>query len=260
MIVTIVQFAPELRNPEANIARLEKVFKNVPPSDLVILPELANAGYLFDGPGDAWEYAETIGSHGLFQEFLVSQAKAMGTHIVSGISERYRGKLYNTAVLAGENGIVGKYRKMHLFMNEKDIFTPGNAGLPVFELKGFRIGILICFDYIFPEPWRIMAEKGADLICHPSNIITLNPLKVLPALALVNRVYIATANRTGNEGTLAFNGQSALHDPLGNVVCKASADMEELLTQKIDLQLSRNKMITARNHAFLDRMPGLYHP
>ena len=59
-------------------------------------------------------------------------------------------------------------------MNEKDIFQKGNVGFPVFDLGDIKIGIMICFDYLFPEPWRMMAQKGADLICHPSNLLTEN--------------------------------------------------------------------------------------
>jgi predicted amidohydrolase len=145
-------------------------------------------------------------------------------------------------------------------MNEKDIFNPGNAGLPVFDIGDVRIGVMICFDYLFPEPWRIMAQKGADLVCHPSNLITGNPHKCLPGIALMNRIFIATANRTGTEGEITFNGRSLFISPSGDIMGIASETKSEILTCTVDTDLSRNKMITARNHIFGDRRPESYLP
>lgn len=257
--ISVVQFQPELADPLASISRLKLLFSRLPESNLVILPELSNSGYNFKNFDEAWECSEVIGQSGSFQDFLAEQAIKRKAYIVSGINEREGDKLYNTAILVGPEGMAGKYRKMHLFMNEKDIFTPGITGLPVFDLGGYRIGIQICFDYFFPEPWRILAQQGADLICHPSNILTSNPRKVLPALALMNRVYIATANRTGTENDITFNGQSMIIDPYGNVLKTASVSEAETLTCDIYPGISRNKMITARNHAFNDRLPDSYH-
>ena len=178
--------------------------------------------------------------------------------IVSGINEREGEKLYNSAILVGPGGYVGKFRKIHLFMNEKDIFQKGDAGLPVFDLGGFKTGIMICFDYLFPEPWRIMAEKGADIICHPSNLLTENPHRCLPGIALMNRIYVATANRTGEERGIRFNGQSFFTDPTGAVKNMLSVSEPGITTLEINTDLSRNKMITARNHVFDDRRPESY--
>jgi predicted amidohydrolase len=256
--VSIIQFQPALAEPEENIRRLEPLFDAVQGSQLVVLPELSNSGYNFQGYEEASQYSEVIGKEGVFQDFLIAEAKAKNIFIVSGINEREGDKLYNTAILVGSKGIIGKYRKVHLFMNEKDIFQRGNTGFPVFDLGGFKIGIMICFDYLFPEPWRIMAEKGADLICHPSNLLTRNAHRCLPGLSLMNRIFIATANRIGTEGDITFSGLSVFTDPLGNMTEMASPDKTEIISIEINTQLSGNKMITARNHVFNDRLPELY--
>lgn len=258
--VSIIQFQPELAKPEENIRRLVPLFDTVKDSRLVVLPELSNSGYNFRGIDEAFKCAETIGLNGIFQEFLLTQAKSKNIHIVSGINEREGDQLFNSAILVGPGGIIGKYRKMHLFMNEKDIFQKGNAGLPVFDLGGFKIGIMICFDYLFPEPWRIMAQKGADLICHPSNLLTENPHKCLPGIGLMNRIYVATANRTGTENGLTFNGRSFFTDPAGRITTMASPEKTEIITTEIDTEMSANKMITSRNHVFEDRRPEDYLP
>jgi predicted amidohydrolase len=143
-------------------------------------------------------------------------------------------------------------------MNEKDIFQPGDSDLKVYDLGGFRIGMMICFDYLFPEPWRLLAEKGADLVCHPSNLLTENPRKCAPGLALMNRIYIATANRIGQERGLQFNGCSFFTSPEGVIGPMAAPDKEEVLYLPLDVARSANKMVTPRNHVFNDRRPDKY--
>ena len=258
--VSIIQFQPELLHPEENIRRIKMLLDQVNDSRLAVLPELSNSGYNFRNIKEAVECSEVLDGKGLFQEFLISEAKEKNLYIVSGINEREGDDLYNSAILVSPDGIIGKYRKMHLFMNEKDIFQPGDAGIPVFDLGDFRIGIMICFDYLFPEPWRILAQKGADLVCHPSNLITENPHKCMPGIALMNRIYIATANRIGTERDLTFNGKSFFTDPKGNQINMLSAAEPGISTIEPDFQLSRNKMVTPRNHAFNDRRPDAYVP
>jgi predicted amidohydrolase len=258
--IGVIQFRPELNEPEENISILRPLLDSARDCSLVILPELSNSGYNFNGFEEAWKCAEIIGDKGTFQEFLVDAARKNGNHIISGINEREGDKLYNTAILAGPEGILGKYRKLHLFMKEKEIFQKGDVGFPVFNLGEFSIGIMICFDYLFPEPWRIMAQKGADLICHPSNLLTENAQRCLPGISLMNRIYIATANRTGTERGITFNGSSLFTDPSGRITQMASFDKTEIIRTEIDTQLSQNKMINPINHVFNDRRPDVYIP
>lgn len=256
--VSVIQFCPVLGAPRANIDTLEPLFDQASGANLIVLPELSNSGYHFKDREEAKGLSETIGRGGIFQDFLMEMSKRHNAYIVSGICERDGNDLYNTAILVGPRGIIGKYRKIHLFMNEKDIFKAGNAGIPVFEADGYRIGMMICFDYLFPEPWRILAQKGADIVCHPSNLLTENAQRCVPGLALMNRIHIATANRTGDERGIHFNGKSFLTDPFGKIIRIASEDAVEVLSFSIDTNESRNKMITPRNHVFDDRRPELY--
>jgi predicted amidohydrolase len=256
--ISIIQFQPALCDPAKSIDRLSSLLDKASGSDLIVLPELSNSGYNFRDMDQAYSCSETIDGKGFFQQFLVTSSGKLGAFIVSGINEREGKNLYNSAILVNASGIIGKYRKMHLFMNEKDVFQKGNAGLPVFNLGKIKIGIQICFDYLFPEPWRIMAQKGADIICHPSNLLTENPHKCLPGIALMNRIYIATANRTGIESNLLFNGKSFFTDPSGRVPEIASPDQPAVISMDIDTDISANKMITPRNHVFDDRRPDLY--
>jgi predicted amidohydrolase len=175
------------------------------------------------------------------------------------LNERDGPNLYNSAVLVGPQGYVGRYRKLHLFLHEKDFFQPGDAGLPVYDIGWCRVGMLICFDWLFSEVWRILALKGADVICHPSNLVLPGlGQRAVPIRALCNRVYVATGNRVGTERDLTFTGLSTIADPLGNVICQASPSEPKALVADMSLALARDKRITPRNGVFDDRRPDQY--
>jgi predicted amidohydrolase len=117
----------------------------------------------------------------------------------------------------------------------------------------------VCFDWIFPEVWRILALKGADIICHPSNLVLPGlAQRAIPIHALTNRVYVVTANRIGTEGDLTFTGVSTIANPRGDILAQASQAKEELVVQEIDIAVARDKMITPRNHLLTDRRPEQY--
>ncbi len=254
--VAYIQFAPVLNDLNLTIKNLDPLIEKVSNADIVVLPELANSGYNFRNKEQAFQTAESTES-GIFTKFLTDKCKQHNFHIVSGINEIEDGKLYNSAILLNAEGCLGKYRKIHLFMNEKKYFHHGNE-LDVFDLGFCKIGILICFDHFFPENWRILALKGAQIICHPSNLVTSLAFKTLPAQALMNKFFIITANRIGNEDDLSFTGKSSIINPLGEITHLASADNEEATTFEIDPNNADDKMITSMNHIFKDRKPEIY--
>lgn len=254
----IIQFTPSFGDVAKTIAALQLLLQKASEADLVVLPELANSGYNFKDFEEAFQLSE-IPEKSVFTNFLIAQCKKYSFSIVTGFNERSGNKIYNAALLITEDGIAGKYRKIQLFMNEKDYFTPGDARPELYDVKGIKIGILICFDWLFPELWTGLAAKGVDIICHPSNLVLPgNAQKAIPVWAMINRIYIATANRTGTEGSLTFTGGSLIASPAGEVLVSASADHEEVLIASCDTELSGNKMITPKNHIFTDRRPELY--
>ena len=258
MRVGFIQFAPVLGNVSASIEQLDAHLASAGDADLWVLPELCNSGYNFTSWSQAWQAAEEIGN-GPFVRHLASVCRERGCHIVSGLNERAGDRLYNTAILVGPGGVVGHYRKLHLFLHEKDFFEPGDAGLPVFDIGSCRVGMLVCFDWLFPEVWRILALEGADLICHPSNLVLPGlAQRAVPIHALPNRVDVVTANRIGTEGDLTFTGQSTLAGPRGEILLQASPSEEEIGVVDVDVSLARDKRITPRNHIFGDRRPDLY--
>lgn len=253
-----VQFTPELCNLDVTLQRLEQLLKTAPAADLLVLPELCNSGYNFPTRKDAFDAAEEVGDS-RFIRVLTEHCRSHGSYVVSGFNEKDGFKLYNSAVLIGPDGFIGKYRKIHLFYNEKDIFSAGDAGLPVFETPIGKIGMLVCFDWVFPEVWRILALKGADVICHSSALVLPGfAQRSVPVHALINHVYVITANRTGTEHGLTFTGMSTIAGPKGDVIYQSTAEAQEARVFDFDLALARNKMITPRNDLMGDRRPDVY--
>ena len=253
MKAAFFQFDPELGKIDYNLEKIEKNLSRIKNLDLLVLPELCNSGYNFRNKREASKFAEEI-PQGKSTQFLIALAKKKNCFIVAGINEKKGHALYNSAVLVGPKGYIGTYRKLHLFYKEKDIFEPGNLGLPLFNLNGVKLGVLICFDWRFPEAWRILALKGAQVIAHPSNLIVPKlSFRALPGHAIVNRIFIVTGDRVGTERKLKFAGCSMIVDPDGNILAQASADKEELQVAEINPKLADRKQVNSKNHIFKDR-------
>jgi predicted amidohydrolase len=258
MEVGFIQFAPVLGDLSATMAKIDRLSAHCTGADLLVLPELCNSGYNFESAKQARATSEEVPG-GVFVRFLESLCQRQDCYVVSGLNERHGSRLYNSAVLVGPQGTVGIYRKLHLFMNEKDFFEPGDAGLPVYDIGLCRIGMLVCFDWIFPEAWRVLALEGADIICHPANLVLPGlAQQAVPVHALSNRLYVVTANRIGSEGDLTFTGMSTIADPRGQVLAQASRTGEEVGIVEMDVSLARAKDITSRNNIFADRRPEQY--
>jgi predicted amidohydrolase len=258
MKIGLVQFAPLLGDLDGTIKKLDGILAGKDLPDLLVLPELCNSGYNFTSPQQALETSEEI-EDSTFLNYLQTVCSEHKIHIVSGFNEKENNKLFNASVLVGPAGILGVYRKLHLFMNEKDFFQPGNLGLPVFDIGLCKLGMLVCFDWTFPEVWRVLTLKSADIICHPSNLVLPGlAQRGVPVHALTNRIFTITANRVGTEGNLTFTGLSTVADPKGDILMQASETGEEFHTVEINISLARNKQITPRNNVLTDRRPEEY--
>ncbi|MBS2097997.1 nitrilase-related carbon-nitrogen hydrolase [Carboxylicivirga linearis] len=255
--IGLVQFAPNMGDVKANIEQIKELVNSRERCDMYVLPELANSGYRFQNRKEAISYAEQT-TDSVFLKALISIAEEKEAYLVSGFCELSDDKLYNSSVLVGPEGVVGIYRKLHLFMDEKDIFEPGDLGLPVFETKIGKIGMQVCFDWMFPETWRVLAMKGALLVAHPSNLVLPYCQSVVQSYALINKIFIATTNRIGEERDLVFTGQSVLVGPDGETIVKADDKEKVLLIEEVDLSVALNKQITQRNQAFNDRRKDVY--
>jgi predicted amidohydrolase len=227
----------------------------------VVLPELFNTGYLFRSRAEALALSEDAG-RGPTVRRLAEFARDQGTTIVAGLCERRGRDPFNSAVWVRPRGPSGVYRKVHLFDREKRFFRPGREPWPVFRLGAARIGVLICFDWRFPEAARSLALAGADLLAHPSNLVQRPCQESMRTRALENRVFAVTANRVGEDhqgrDRIRFTGRSQLVSPDGGVLVRAGAGRPWARVMTVDLREARDKWVTAVNHLFRDRFPALY--
>jgi len=252
-----IQFEPKLGELDTNISRIEHLLSRAEAADLIVIPELANSGYNFESKEQAFQLAESV-NKSPYLNFLENQARKFNIHIVSGFHEIENKLLFNSSILVGPNGIIGKYRKIHLFMNEFDFFEKGDLGLPVFDIGFCKIGMLICFDWVFPEVWRILALKGADIICHPSNLVLPYAQQAVPVHGMINKTFNITANRYGIERGVTFSGKSIISDPTGETLAMAAVANDVVCIVEMDINQARNKQITEKNHIFNDRFPKEY--
>jgi predicted amidohydrolase len=255
-----MQFSPLIGRKEENVERVINSLRGAK-ADLLVLPELFSTGYLFLNEEELRRSAETIPDGSTVSKFL-ELAKRDNINLVFGIAERADGKLFNSSVLVTAKGECFVYRKLHLFDREKHLFSPGDKELEVFDIGEAGIGMMICFDWIFPEVARSLALKGADIICHPSNLILPHCQDAMVTRCIENRVFAITSNRTGTEKRrkeeITFTGRSQIVDPKGRVLAQANAEEEKLCIIEIDPLLAKDKKVTPNNHIFEDRRTDFY--
>ena len=258
--IAFVQGRPRFGEPERNLEHGLSLAGTVA-ADLVVIPELWASGYVFSSHAEVAALAEDA-STGLTAKATATAARREKRHYVIGFAERHRGRFYNSAMLVGPAGVKAVYRKLHLFEREQEWFEPGNIELAVHHVGPAKIGMLICFDWRFPEASRVLALLGADVIAHPSNLVYQSAQRIMIARSFENRVYTITANRTGTEtrpaGSVPFTGNSQLVDPMGDVV--AHANRSEAVARAVDCDLARarDKAMSKRTHLWTSRRPEYY--
>ena len=265
MLVAATQIEPKLAEPERNLeaclARLEEAA--AAGAELLVLPECAIPGYMFESAEEALPFAEEI--PGPSSEVLERESRRLGMHVVCGLLERDGDTLRNAAVLVGPDGLVGTYRKTHLpFLGVDRFVVPGDE-LTVFETPLGRIGVEICYDLRFPEVTRTLALKGAEIVAHPTNFPIAAKVQtelITVARAAENRIYLLTANRIGKERSGEFCGWSQIVDPYGTRLAEAGETEEVLLVADVDVEKARDKdyVIPGEYELYLfgHRRPELY--
>ncbi len=261
MRVGYVQFKPSFGEVKENLARAFALMERES-ADLWVLPELFATGYLFSSREELAELSEPVPG-GATTRALLEFARDRGTYLVAGLAERDGDRIYNSAVVVGPRGVIGRYRKLHLFGKEKFWFEPGDLPLEPVELNGVRIGVMVCFDHFFPEVARTLALRGAQIICHPANLVLPGMGQLsMRVRAMENRVFTVTANRIGGEArgeeVLRFTGESQVVAPDGTVLLRASRAGEGADAVDIDPEKARDKRITRYNDLFADRRPDFY--
>jgi len=226
----------------------------------VVLPELFNTGYLFKNKDELKSLAEPV-PRGYTTGEMKKIAKKNNLHLIFGMAQKVKTGIYNSAVYVSPKGDVDSYRKVHLFDREKFFFDHGRS----FKVKSAdeaKLGFMVCFDWIFPEACRSLTLKGAQLICHPSNLVLPYGQEAMRLRCIENRVFAITANRVGVErrGTmrLEFTGGSQVVNPKGEVIVSVGDRSESLKVVDIDITEADDKNLTANNNIIEDRFPSYY--
>lgn len=281
--VSVVQFATEWLSPERNIERMAALAdaEARQGAALVVFPELANVGYITPAmPGAPLDCEDlTLAEFavrylraaepvpGPTTEALAAVARRHGAYVVVGIAQRHPqvpGTLYNSGVLIGPTGVIGVHHKMHLPLEEKLYFYAGNTA-EVWRTDLGNIGVVVCYDGRFPELPRILALRGAEIIC---NIwaISAGVGSVTPAddtlahraytRAQENGVFYICANRAGFQGKTRFIGQSVVAAPNGTLIARSETSEEDV----IRAPLREDDLLQYRGllNIFRDRRPEMY--
>jgi len=272
--VAVIQFEPQvgLENLKSNATAVEERLNAAGEAGagLVVLPELATTGYVFETREEAFAHAESVPDGPSLQLFTRIAAEHE-MYIVGCVVEQDGERLYDTAVLVGPSGYIGHYRKTHLWNTEKLWFTPGDEGFKVFDTRIGRIGLLVCWDIWFPETARIVSQMGADIICIPTGWVWTPPplydasgvcmaAHLTITAAHVNNVLIATADRTGQERGAGFMGNSLIASTNGWPIDRiAGPDEDTIIYADVDLTATRTAPIWNQlNDLHRDRRTDLY--
>ncbi len=243
IMLALAQMSCKRGDKDSNLNQMGKIVceaktKN---AELVIFPELCVTGYI--NRDQFYELAETI--PGPTTEALENMARNNNLHIVYGMPElsaKTKGTMYNTAVFIGPEGLIGKYRKMHLpthsVFEEKRYFRLGYQAVAL-ETRMGTVGLCICYDIFFPELIRLTRLTGAQLIIciSASPAVRKEYFEILTAArAIENTAYLAYVNLAGVEEGLQFWGGSRLIGPTGEVLAKAKYDDPDLVFCEADLR------------------------
>jgi predicted amidohydrolase len=262
--LALCQITAKREDKRANLAKIQELTTKAKEqgADLAIFPEMSLTGYVLHD--QVYGLAETI--PGPSTAKVEQIAKKNGLYIVFGmpeLSDKAQSTVYNTAVLIGPEGIVGKYRKMYLpthsVFEEKRYFRPGYEPA-AFQTEIGTLGLTICYDVFFPEVFRLSRLKGAQLIIciSASPAVRRGYFEILTAArALENTVYLAYVNLVGVEEGLQFWGGSRLVSPTGDVLVKAKYDQEDFVVCEVDfsdLRTAETFIPTLR-----DLRPDLYN-
>jgi predicted amidohydrolase len=259
MKIGYIQNSPLFGEKEKNFNEVRKLIGNTK-ADLLVLPELFATGYTFASKKEVNNLAETSDEKTV--NFLKEISTKTGAVVVAGFIEKYKGKNYNSSVMIYKNKVVDIYRKIHLFNKEKLWFTPGNKQLSVHNVNRMKIGIMICFDWIFPEVSRTLALLGAQIIAHPSNLVMPYCQQAMTTRCLENKVFAVTANRIGNEkrgkDDFTFTGKSQITSFDGKIISSAPKNKTSIHVVEIDINKANNKMINKYNNVIKDRRREFY--
>ena len=267
MKIAGVQMDVVLGDRDANIQRMLDFLAETTAAGaaLTIFPECCVTGYCYESLSEGRELAEPI--PGPSANRIISACRTHDAFAIFGMLEADGERVFNAAVLAGPEGVIGSYRKVHIPYLGVDMHTtPGDRPFAVHEAGGVKIGMNICYDAAFPEAARCLTLLGADLIALPTNWppgAECMAGSSIASRAMENGVYYAAVNRVGTERGFNFIGRSSICAPNGAVLAASQGTEEEILYAEIDPERSRRKHIVRvpdkhEINRMADRRPEMY--
>ena len=238
-------------------------------ADIVVLPEMAVPWYTTNR-GALEPLAEAL--DGPTVSDWQAEAARHGGLVVGGLCERSGDSIYNSAVAVDSSGVIAHYRKLHLFDVEKHCFAPGDAGLGVVETAYGTIGLCICYDLRFVEVVRVLALRGADLICVPTAWVRgfdrrqyregelIAHAEGALVQANLSQVFIACTSQVGAGDGVELLGSSVLADPYGRIAGGPLSTAREQL-EVVDVDMSEARRAQARSELIqprIDRRTDVY--
>ena len=256
--VAAVQYEPTQFKKEYNISSLLKFCEDAAKagSKLIVTPEMGTTGYCFLDREEIKPLVESIPGPTTDKFYEIS--KKYDCYIVIGFPEvdKETNLYYNSAVLIGPEGLIGKHRKSHSYIAEPKWSAPGQEHL-VYDTKIGKIAILICMDIHFIETARLVALQDADIIIHISNWLSeRTPGPYWISRAFENSAYLIEGNRWGLERTVQFSGGSCIINPDGSIASVIDSG-DGICYAEIDIEWARNREVLGQK-VFNDRRPEMY--
>ena len=237
MHIHLIQKEIIWERPDENRDSLEKMFEELKPAagDIIVLPEMYATGFSMN----------TLFSEDIMQtnapntSFLMRKSSDFECCVIGGIAIQNKNLFHNESVAAFPNGNLIRYKKNNLFplANENQTYTAGNE-LTTFEWNSWIIGMSICYDLRFPEIYRGLTAKGANLMVNIANwpIDRIDHwITLLKARAIENQSYIVGVNRTGTDPNSIYNGRSMIIDPMGGIILDAG-EKQGIFSSTIDIE------------------------
>lgn len=257
--IALAQLKSENGNTKANLSKAIDTIDKIADEqvDIIVFPELFYCGYDVS-KDELYDLAEP--SDGPLYKALSKKAAEKGVYIAMGYPEidPASENLYISFMMVSDAGeLLHNHRKSYVWVEDLDRVTPGNS-FDVFDTKFGKVGMLICYEMEFPEPSRILALKGAELVIVSSAFMDTELMeKDLSAIAVQNSMYVVGVNHI----TEAYQGRSLFADQYGTITAKASTRYEEILIRTIDLNQNRRETYPAYNDyksMFIDETLKLY--
>lgn len=235
--VAAVQTYSHLGESERNLVSVRKNIVEAAKNGakFVVFPECMNSGYVWTDKAHALSVADPI--PGQFTQAIGELCKEHSVYVAIGLAEREGDDVYNSVALVGPDGLIGKYQKNFLFDFDPFYFTWGTTGYPVFDTPIGKIGLFICADARIPEGARMLALKGAEIICHITNSTTHEQHEVHePTRGNENELWMVCADKAGQEEGLTYPGFSQIINPEGEIVIRGSQHDHEIVYAEIDTE------------------------